>query len=526
MHTDDERREGARARTRLIYDGVAAALPGSAIAALALSWAIATGAADAAFRAWIALVVVILGARAADLALHRRGARAGSTACAVDSSGAARRRTSAGALAAAIGWSVALGPLWPNDQGAHQAMVVLVLGAVAGGSLVTLAHDRRLGALVQLGLFAGVQTRLAVEMGPHAVELAWFAALAFGAPIAFARRMGNGAVARLEIGDRGDDEHESGTRRGIEVVGATRPGRRTGRATSPERRLAAARDRALERDGLELCYQPRVDVRTGRACAFEAVVGRRGRAGDAPRRIDQWVGGDERILEAVCAQQALWRAQGQHVRVSLDIGADALVVPGGVDALMGPVRCYGLDGGALELELQATPDLGQGSTSYRDACRDLRALGVRLALDDFGAGYASLAALGALEIDALKIGPMFVDVASDGSGPAIAMEQIGQIAAGLGLELVGVGARTAEQLERARGAGCRAVQGDVHGGPLEASAVFELVAGGRLLGRPAAPDGRVVWLDQARRARRRPRRVDPDPTTRRVVRRLDHVQRR
>jgi EAL domain-containing protein (putative c-di-GMP-specific phosphodiesterase class I) len=101
----------------------------------------------------------------------------------------------------------------------------------------------------------------------------------------------------------------------------------------------------------------------------------------------------------------------------------------------------------------------------------LRAMGVRLALDDFGMGFASLRHLGALPLDALKIDRSFVASLASTPGHAI-VQCVIELAHRIGLRVVAEGVESEGQLAILRGLGCDEVQGHVLGKPLAAADVI------------------------------------------------------
>jgi len=104
------------------------------------------------------------------------------------------------------------------------------------------------------------------------------------------------------------------------------------------------------------------------------------------------------------------------------------------------------------------------------ALAGLRRLGVRAALDDFGAGQASLSHLRRLPVDMLKLDAALVNTASEaslGAGPAV-IDVVVSLGRRLGLEIVAKGLETPEQVERATRAGCPFGQGFALGRPAPA----------------------------------------------------------
>ena len=98
----------------------------------------------------------------------------------------------------------------------------------------------------------------------------------------------------------------------------------------------------------------------------------------------------------------------------------------------------------------------------------LRVLGVRLALDDFGAGYSSLSYLHRLTFDTLKIDRSFIMALGDARDTRPLVESILSIAQSFGLDAVAEGVETKAQLDFLRALSCEAYQGYLGGRPIDA----------------------------------------------------------
>ena len=123
--------------------------------------------------------------------------------------------------------------------------------------------------------------------------------------------------------------------------------------------------------------------------------------------------------------------------------------------------------------------------------RQLQAMGVRIAVDDFGAGYSSLGLLLSLDVDTLKIDRSLLDFDTTRRGSLVmAIAELGHT---LGLKVVAEGVETPDHLQRAREACCDAVQGYHLSRPLDVSAV------GRFLTTWAGVDARTRRSGEATR---------------------------
>ncbi len=134
----------------------------------------------------------------------------------------------------------------------------------------------------------------------------------------------------------------------------------------------------------------------------------------------------------------------------------------------------GIPAKALVAEVTETVALGPSAAQTVEA---LRALGVRVALDDFGAGYSSLGVLGGLSVDTVKIDRALVmRVVTDTKERRLLTGLVATIHA-LGLKVVAEGIETEGQLQVVQQAGCEAAQGYLLGRPLTAAAATALVTG-------------------------------------------------
>lgn len=257
-------------------------------------------------------------------------------------------------------------------------------------------------------------------------------------------------------------------------------------------RLALANDlrRAVERDELILEYQPQVDVVTGAVTCVEALLrwnhprdglilpgvfipiaeqtGQIGTLGD-------WV------LRTACRQCGLWRAAGhRRARVSVNVSARQFRLTNMVRIVRSALDEARLEADALELEITEGLMM-ENLHAVEGVLRELREMGVTLAVDDFGTGYSSLAYLKHLPLHCLKIDRSFVrDLPADGDSAAIA-RSILAMAHHLNLSLVAEGVETQEQYDFLVDEGCDMVQGFLLSRPLAAAGVEALLHQGIVL---------------------------------------------
>ncbi|VXB44880.1 conserved hypothetical protein [Luteimonas sp. 9C] len=169
---------------------------------------------------------------------------------------------------------------------------------------------------------------------------------------------------------------------------------------------------------------------------------------------------------------ATLRASGKPVRISINLSAVALQVPGFVDQVLDLLRLWNVPGDALVFEITE-------SALMRDVERcshllaQLRAGGVRIAIDDFGTGYSSLAYLRQLPVDAIKIDRSFIrDMVGDLRARRIVGTMI-ELAHDLDLVVVAEGIEDEATLALLQDAGCDAVQGYLIGRPALADDVVQ-----------------------------------------------------
>ena len=108
--------------------------------------------------------------------------------------------------------------------------------------------------------------------------------------------------------------------------------------------------------------------------------------------------------------------------------------------------------------------------------RELKALGVKLATDDFGKEYSSLSYLSRLPVDGLKIDRLFLESFGENLSNKIIVEAVISLAHSLGLEVIGEGVESAEQLLSLRSMGCELAQGYHLARPLPSEEVWPLLA--------------------------------------------------
>jgi EAL domain-containing protein (putative c-di-GMP-specific phosphodiesterase class I) len=184
------------------------------------------------------------------------------------------------------------------------------------------------------------------------------------------------------------------------------------------------------------------------------------------------------VLREACCQAREWqeRYPGEPpLSVCVNLSAEQVRYPGLIQDVGSALCESGLGPDNLVLEITEST-LMQDTEANEVLLGELKALGARLAIDDFGREYSSLSYLKRLPVDVLKIDRYFVvDLGKDPRSTTI-VEAMISLSHSLGLEVVGEGVETTEQLEHLRKMGCDLVQGHHLARPLLREGVDPLLA--------------------------------------------------
>ncbi len=254
--------------------------------------------------------------------------------------------------------------------------------------------------------------------------------------------------------------------------------------------LEMALRRALDNNELELHYQPKVNLTTGRISGAEALLrwNRPGYGLVYPAefvsvledtglivRVGSW------IIDAACRQIATWLRTpvgGVHVAVNV---ASRQFVEGDLESdVRQALERHQVPPELLELELTETALMSNAERTIQ-VLSALKELGIKVAIDDFGTGYSSLAYLQRFPIDKLKIDIAFVrDITTNPNDAAIALAII-SMAHSLKLRVIAEGVETRPQLEYLRRNRCDEIQGYFFSRPLAAPEMGALAESGKSL---------------------------------------------
>ncbi|MEP6504361.1 MAG: EAL domain-containing protein, partial [Betaproteobacteria bacterium] len=240
--------------------------------------------------------------------------------------------------------------------------------------------------------------------------------------------------------------------------------------------------RAVERQELELHYQPQLDLATGEVCAVEALVRWRHpvRGLVLPNSFIPMaeetglvLGIGEWVLNEACRQVAEWQRNGladnlAPLRVAVNISARQLQRPGLDGAVRRALLLSGLAPQCLELEITESSVMLDPQHA-QSVLQSLRDLGVQLSIDDFGTGYSSLAYLKRLPLDRLKIDRSFIGGIPLDRDDAAIVETIIVMTHKLGLRVIAEGVETLEQRLQLVHQGCDEMQGFLLAHPVPAA---------------------------------------------------------
>jgi diguanylate cyclase (GGDEF)-like protein/PAS domain S-box-containing protein len=258
--------------------------------------------------------------------------------------------------------------------------------------------------------------------------------------------------------------------------------------TGTIRRLRTSNElhRALERNELELHYQPQVDLHTQTLVGIEALVRWR-----HPTRglllpgefitlaedsglivpLGAWV-----VAEA-CRQTALWNqkrmAAGQddgRLNISVNVSSQQIADPAFPGHVASALDESGLNPDKLWLEITESSLMGNGEDVVA-TLKALRDLGPHLEIDDFGTGYSSLSYLKRLPIETLKVDRSFIDELDSNSEDVAIVRAIIAMGESLGLSVLAEGVERVSQAAQLQRLNCHLAQGFLFGRPLSAQAL-------------------------------------------------------
>ena len=274
----------------------------------------------------------------------------------------------------------------------------------------------------------------------------------------------------------------------LAMYAAKSSGRRTHRFFEPamdacaKARLTMEQDlrQALADGGFEVHYQPLVHLGRNEISGCEALLRwrhpERGMISPAEfipvaedtgliNELGDWV------LRTACAEAATWP---EHVRLAVNVSPVQLKNQALALRIAGALAASGLEPGRLEIEITEAVLIRDDEAALA-ILHQLRDLGVRISLDDFGTGFSSLSYLKRFPFDKIKIDRCFVSDISDVDASSSIVEAVVNIAAALNMTTTAEGVETEAQRELLRKLGCTEMQGYLFSAPKPGAEVRRLL---------------------------------------------------
>ncbi len=247
---------------------------------------------------------------------------------------------------------------------------------------------------------------------------------------------------------------------------------------------------ALQKDELQVHYQPKVNLRTGEIEGAEALIrwhhselGAISPAKFIPlaEKTGLIVPLGEWVLRKACTQAKLWQTQGlSRVQIAVNLSGHQFNQPNLSDSIVAILEETELDPRYLQLELTESTLMDNPDHAIA-TLKELKSFGIQISIDDFGTGYSSLSYLRLFPFDVLKIDRSFVcQLTEDVKNEAITTAIL-QMAHSLNLKVVAEGVETASQLAFLCGHKCDEIQGYCFSPPLSAPTFTELLSTGKRL---------------------------------------------
>jgi diguanylate cyclase len=282
-----------------------------------------------------------------------------------------------------------------------------------------------------------------------------------------------GVSIGITLADRSDLDADQLLRRAdMALYAAKGEGRGNWRWFDPAMELNAQAQRglemdlrhALDHDEFELYYQPQVTIADGQVRCFEALLRwhhpDRGLVlpGDFLRCAEETglivpIGAS--VLRTALRDAARWPI---GVRVAVNLSPRQMMQDDLADTIEAALSASGQTGARLELEITEYA-LVHHYAAAQEKLKRLRALGVRISMDDFGTGYASLSHLRSFRFDRIKIDQSFIAGMTESAEGGAIVKAILQLAFGLGIAATAEGVETEAQLEQLAAGGCVEAQG-------------------------------------------------------------------
>lgn len=243
---------------------------------------------------------------------------------------------------------------------------------------------------------------------------------------------------------------------------------------------------AIQNNEFELYYQPKLDLKTGKVTSMETLLRwKNPHLGEVPpdkfipiaEETGQIIKIDEWVLENACRQNKEWNDAhpSSPLRVAVNISPLHFRLPNFVALVQSVLEKTGLEPIFLEIEITESSFIDNVDECIR-ALEKLRAMGVHVAIDDFGIGYSSLNYLRKFPVTSLKIDRAFIQEISEKTDDIAIVKAMIYLSHELNLKVVAEGTETKEVIELLKELGCDEIQGYYISRPLPKNDFVELVA--------------------------------------------------
>ena len=238
--------------------------------------------------------------------------------------------------------------------------------------------------------------------------------------------------------------------------------------------------KAVAAKEFELFYQPKIDSKSGKVTAVEAllrwkhptrgvllpsvfipIAERFGLIG----QIGNWV------IEDACRQSRAWRDKGLRMRVAINLSAHQMRQDDIVERITGALQQYKIHPSLLTCEITESAAMEDTKTTQA-TFRRLGELGTHLSIDDFGTGYSSLAYLRKLPAEELKIDRQFIMDLEHSADARAVVDAVIKLAHALGLKVVAEGVENQRQQQVLVQMGCDELQGFLFAKPMSGRALL------------------------------------------------------
>jgi diguanylate cyclase (GGDEF)-like protein/PAS domain S-box-containing protein len=231
---------------------------------------------------------------------------------------------------------------------------------------------------------------------------------------------------------------------------------------------------AIESGGLELAYQPKIDLAAGRVIGVEALC-RWKHPVHGFVSPDEFIGHAEQsglimpltawVLDKAIETGAIWHECGRELSVAVNLSARLLHHEATFETVLAALRKWRFPAERLTLEVTETALLVNPAQALAMIGR-FKSQGIKVSIDDFGTGYSSLSYLATLKADELKIDKSFVFGMLEDANSGTIVKSVISMAHDLGLRVVAEGVETADVMEQLRLSRCDIGQGYLFAKPL------------------------------------------------------------